>query len=175
MKCEGQECDKEAFARHLCKSHYNQIYWEEIASPATLQRRRESYKKSRAVRKLEDYVPKNLRPRQTLTEKKLRVAQQAAFRRHMVREIVNQIKVAYGCVDCGYNDNAMALDFDHVDEKTFTISRMVSSGRPIDRLIEEIEQCVIRCANCHRIKTWENRETISERLLVRLIPWEDEL
>ena len=62
-------------------------------------------------------------------------------------------KLAAGCFDCGYNANAVALDFDHLQpsEKSFCLSsNRKTSPR---KLRTELEKCVVRCANCHRIKT----------------------
>ena len=64
-------------------------------------------------------------------------------------------KTDVGCVDCGYNAHPAALDFDHRDgsEKKGNVSRMVS----LDRVKAEIAKCDVRCANCHRIKTYERQ------------------
>lgn len=67
---------------------------------------------------------------------------------------LNAIKVAMGCIDCGYNANPVALDFDHVaGKKKFGLSQGVSRGG-IKSLLSEAAKCVVRCANCHRIKTF---------------------
>jgi len=68
------------------------------------------------------------------------------------------------CVDCG-EANVLVLEFDHVlPGKTAEISKLVrkSSTR---RLEEEIKLCVVRCANCHRIR----HQKQSNSWLVRLI------
>jgi hypothetical protein len=57
-----------------------------------------------------------------------------------------------GCFDCKEND-PRCLDFDHQRDKKQCISRMVNNGCAFSTLLEEIEKCVIRCANCHRKKT----------------------
>lgn len=63
---------------------------------------------------------------------------------------LNDIKVARGCVDCGYNDSPYALDFDHVrGVKVKNICQFHS----LAKALVEIEKCEVRCANCHRIKT----------------------
>lgn len=55
------------------------------------------------------------------------------------------------CVNCGYNRDIKALDFHHVDESTklFGLSDrgMTRSWKIIK---EEIEKCILVCANCHR-------------------------
>ena len=59
-----------------------------------------------------------------------------------------------GCVDCGYNECPEALDFDHLDpkEKKFEIGYKVG-WLSKDRMLDEMNKCVVRCANCHRKRT----------------------
>lgn len=77
-------------------------------------------------------------------------------RRRSRRAYVNKYKIDKGCTDCGYNAHPSALQFDHVTgEKLDTVSSMVSKRRPWEELLLEIEKCVVRCANCHAIKTSE--------------------
>lgn len=71
-----------------------------------------------------------------------------------VRAYLDEYKLAHGCVDCGYNENALALQFDHVGPNK---TRDVSRCRSIPTAQAEIELCVVRCANCHHIKTHERR------------------
>jgi len=62
------------------------------------------------------------------------------------------------CVDCGESD-PIVLEFDHVTgHKRSNISKMVSQGTSLLALKHEIEKCVVRCANCHRRKTIQNRD-----------------
>jgi hypothetical protein len=56
------------------------------------------------------------------------------------------------CVDCGEAD-VCVLDFDHVGEKTHNVSRLVYRDASLARIDQEIGQCEIRCANCHRRQT----------------------
>ena len=53
------------------------------------------------------------------------------------------------CVDCGERDPAV-LDFDHVGEKRELVSALVARAARWPRIEEEIAQCEVRCANCHR-------------------------
>lgn len=55
------------------------------------------------------------------------------------------------CVDCGIAD-LRVLEFDHLRDKSFTISQKIGV-LSFDRLLEEIEKCDIVCANCHKIRT----------------------
>lgn len=56
------------------------------------------------------------------------------------------------CEICGYNKCIEALDFHHinVDEKDFAISVMINSQMNKTNIINEINKCMILCANCHR-------------------------
>jgi hypothetical protein len=59
---------------------------------------------------------------------------------------------ASGCVDCGEAD-VCVLDFDHVGEKTATVTHLVRREVGLQRLRDEIARCEVRCANCHRRRT----------------------
>jgi len=56
-----------------------------------------------------------------------------------------------GCDRCDETDPA-CLDFHHVDEddKEMAVGKMITYGYGKDRLREEIEKCIVLCANCHR-------------------------
>jgi hypothetical protein len=56
------------------------------------------------------------------------------------------------CVDCPESD-ILFLDFDHLTDKEFTISRMISAGYSLARLKREIGKCEVVCIRCHRIRT----------------------
>jgi len=73
--------------------------------------------------------------------------------------LVQVIKGERGCTDCG-NDDFRVLDFDHRDRdtKSFGIADVMPkgySGTWRTRVLAEIEKCDVRCANCHRVKTWD--------------------
>jgi len=65
------------------------------------------------------------------------------------------VKLARGCTDCGYNAHPAALDFDHRDpaSKTDDIGKMYGRATT-DRIYAEVNKCDVRCANCHRVKTF---------------------
>lgn len=73
------------------------------------------------------------------------------------------IKVQRGCVDCGYNVNPVALDFDHLPGtvKLYRIACMAGLRR--GTIDAEIAKCEVVCANCHRIRT-NNRLNNGEEL-----------
>jgi hypothetical protein len=57
------------------------------------------------------------------------------------------------CVDCGESDR-LVLEFDHIKMRmganTF-VTRMGSTS--LENLQKEIDQCEVRCANCHTRRT----------------------
>ena len=57
------------------------------------------------------------------------------------------------CPDCG-ESNPLVLEFDHVrGSKTKDISSMIQPKWSWKVIEAEISKCVVRCANCHRLKT----------------------
>jgi hypothetical protein len=56
------------------------------------------------------------------------------------------------CVDCGEAD-PVVLEFDHVRDKVKPVSFLLGQGHDWPRIVEEIEKCEVRCANCHRRRT----------------------
>ena len=59
------------------------------------------------------------------------------------------------CIDCGETD-PVVLDFDHVNprKKFKSVSKMLSGHYSWNSVLEEIEKCQVRCANCHRRRTY---------------------
>jgi len=53
-----------------------------------------------------------------------------------------------GCAICGYNKNAAALDFHHLDPNEKELK--IGNPHAVERLLKEIEKCIVLCANCHR-------------------------
>lgn len=59
------------------------------------------------------------------------------------------------CTDCG-NGDSRVLEFDHIrGKKESNVSVLVNYGYSIKKIKEEIRKCEIRCANCHRIRHYE--------------------
>jgi 5-methylcytosine-specific restriction endonuclease McrA len=59
------------------------------------------------------------------------------------------------CTDCGEKD-PIVLEFDHTGkiQKVKDVSRMLSGHYSWESVLKEIDKCEIRCANCHRRKTY---------------------
>ena len=70
-------------------------------------------------------------------------------------EIVRQIKLERGCIDCGYREHHAGLEFDHKENRaeqerqdgkqkgSLTVARLM--GKSIKRILEEIDKCDVVC------------------------------
>lgn len=56
------------------------------------------------------------------------------------------------CKDCK-NKDIRVLEFDHLRDKKFNISKMVSRSYSWNTILIEINKCDIICRNCHAIRT----------------------
>ena len=56
------------------------------------------------------------------------------------------------CSNCGYSKNIAALDFHHKnpDEKEYQLDVRHFANTNPDKLKEELDKCILLCANCHR-------------------------
>ena len=67
------------------------------------------------------------------------------------KNIINQLKQKQSCAKCGDN-RFYVLDYHHLDPnvKDMNISRMLSNRSNIKDVEQEIDKCIVLCANCHR-------------------------
>lgn len=73
----------------------------------------------------------------------------AQRRQQEKQALVNSVK-AKGCSVCGYNEHFCALDLHHTAGRDHT-TQPINLGWK--RLIDElINNCVVLCANCHRVE-----------------------
>lgn len=81
----------------------------------------------------------------------------AAQKRHRikVRAHLFEYLSSRACVDCGERD-PIVLDFDHRDRRSKVkgVAKMLSGHYSWTSVLKEIDKCDIRCANCHRRKTY---------------------
>jgi len=74
-----------------------------------------------------------------------------AERKREIKTWLRELKNTMECEACGEKE-PICLDFHHEDEKNkeHNISNMIKKGFSKNRIMEEIEKCVVLCANCHR-------------------------
>lgn len=77
--------------------------------------------------------------------------------RDAIREYIWDYLSTHPCVDCGESDPRV-LEFDHVrGRKKSNIGNLATQGYSIESVRREIAKCEVRCANCHRRKTYDDR------------------
>ena len=64
------------------------------------------------------------------------------------------------CCDCEQTFPDYVYDFHHLENKKFTIARMLH--RKWEDIVEELAHCVMICANCHRIRHYEEQHVLQE-------------
>ena len=92
---------------------------------------------------------------QTLKQKRKLQDQKNKRRRKLKQWYWNILKES-PCVDCGETDYR-CLDFDHVrGEKNRGVFEMVHACFSKPKILVEMAKCEVRCARCHRIKSFES-------------------
>ena len=90
-----------------------------------------------------------------------------AQKRHRikVREKLFDFLADKKCFDCEEND-PIVLEFDHTNRllKFKTIAKMLSGHYSWESVLNEIGKCEIRCANCHRRKTYNQLVNLGKKL-----------
>ena len=73
----------------------------------------------------------------------------------MIRRTLLEFLSTQECVDCREKD-PIVLDFDHKKphKKFKSISKMLSGHYSWSAIQREIKKCEVRCANCHRRKSY---------------------
>lgn len=81
----------------------------------------------------------------------------AAQKRHRqrIRAQLLEFLSTKACTDCGERD-PIVLDFDHrqQNDKFKIVAKMLSGHYGWQSIEKEIKKCDIRCANCHRRRTY---------------------
>ncbi|MBI4208539.1 MAG: hypothetical protein HY538_02385 [Deltaproteobacteria bacterium] len=104
--------------------------------------------------------------KRTYADRRLNIIAAVRRRRKKVRQMALEYK-GNRCSRCGYDRCAEALEFHHLDssEKDFGISDR-GYTRSWRKIREELDKCVLICANCHRelhSNTQHSWETMNEK------------
>ncbi|MEX0594755.1 MAG: hypothetical protein WD157_01500 [Patescibacteria group bacterium] len=90
------------------------------------------------------------RERRTYADRAEYLIKAVAKRRRKIKEMAIEY-LGGKCQICGYNRCNGAMDFHHKDEKkkSFAIGEK-GYTRSWERVKQELDQCYLLCANCHR-------------------------
>lgn len=69
------------------------------------------------------------------------------------KRFITLYKISKGCEICGYNEDPLGLDLDHIDPMSKKYSICDLNKKPWDVLFNEVSKCQVLCAICHRYKT----------------------
>lgn len=138
--CVCQQCGSEFSAKRNAK----------YCSPLCSSRARPPRQKPTPEQRREWYRQRMERP--GYREK---VNAQARARRDKINQLLRDHKMKAGCARCGYRDHHAALEFHHRDRDDKEIN--LSFAKSVAQAREEMNKCVVLCANCHRIHHFEER------------------
>lgn len=86
-------------------------------------------------------------------------------RRRTISDYLKKLKQESLCADCGEDYPYWVMDFDHLENKEFSLSAYRRTGKTFEEVKKEIVKCEIVCSNCHRTRThtrYKNSQTNSE-------------
>jgi predicted HNH restriction endonuclease len=74
-----------------------------------------------------------------------------------------EFKNSLSCVECGMNHPGV-LDFHHIDPemKNASVHKLIQAKR-YGKALEETQQCLVLCANCHRIFHYNERSAAKKK------------
>jgi hypothetical protein len=79
-----------------------------------------------------------------------RTAKEMDERRKLRNRLIVAERKKSGCAICG-EKRFPCLDMHHIEEKKYSINRLVQEGATLERLLAELAKCIVLCANCHRV------------------------
>lgn len=82
-------------------------------------------------------------------------------------KLISRWKRMKGCSVCGYKKHPTALHLDHVDPSTKSkVSKYTYKALNYywskERIKQELAKCQVLCANCHAIRTYEERHYVKQ-------------
>lgn len=144
-KCCVETCDLQAYAKGLCNGHYIQNRKSKELSPKIKQRIKNGVCKFKDCKELiKNHGGYGFCKRHY-----------SNYRRNKrMKELVKLL--GDQCSRCNLQFPLAVYDFHHIDPltKKFSIGQEVNNYS-MEKLMEEVKKCELLCANCHRIKTFE--------------------
>ena len=134
--CSAKDCPNDVYANNYCNAHYiRSRKGADMSKPV-------QNKASLTCIECEDKI--NNKGGWNRCAKHFKSARQKTIKAAIVEALGGE------CVDCGGKFPLEVYDFHHIGEKDFTPSYLISNGS-LESIVEEINKCVLLCANCHRI------------------------
>lgn len=83
--------------------------------------------------------------------------EKVALRKQEMKAWYKEYKSTLSCVKCSENHPA-TLHFHHLDKSTkeTNLANALSKGWSKTRILNEIDKCIVLCANCHSKEHWED-------------------
>lgn len=128
MKKYCPSCDKKLETRYFTKSKSRKDGLQAYCSDCMKKYRRKHYNNNKDV-----YINRALANKKRLTA------------------YLKELKSG-PCADCGVIYPHYVMDFDHLGDKKFLVSRLVAYGS-VDLIDKEVSKCDLVCSNCHRERT----------------------
>ncbi len=66
------------------------------------------------------------------------------------------------CRNCGYAKCKDALQFNHLNDKTSDLSKLIVRGFTWNKLVKELDKCELLCANCHAEHHYKGLDKLAE-------------
>jgi hypothetical protein len=100
-----------------------------------------------------------MRAARTDERRKAQVRQASKRHYRRIKDALADYKIEQGCIRCGYDKCAAALDFHHRDPST----KLFEFGGPkflraIQDIWDEVDKCDVICKNCHAETHEEKRQ-----------------
>ena len=64
------------------------------------------------------------------------------------------------CAHCNQSFPDECYDFHHLSDKKHDVGKLTHATKKWETILEEINKCILLCANCHRIHHYNNGSTI---------------
>ena len=89
-----------------------------------------------------------------------RQAQNKAWREALTAE-VREYKASKPCTDCDSFFHPVAMQFDHLGDKTDAVANLIRKGNT-KQVWDEIQKCDLVCANCHAVRTYTRQQGVGK-------------
>ena len=86
-------------------------------------------------------------------QKEKNIQRQKKYRNN-IRKFIQEYKSQKFCVDCKEKYPYWIMEFDHLKDKEFNISKASENTASLEKIKKEIEKCEVVCSNCHKNRTF---------------------